>query len=382
MTDTSVTPARLYAGLEAGERPFLLDVRNRDEFARWRIEGPLPLELLNVPYFEFIEREKEAVARVRTGLAGRTEPVVAVCAKGDSSAFVVESLREHGIAATNLAGGMAAWGLGTVVRPLPASAGVRAWQVHRFGRGCLSYVVGGRGDAVVVDPHRAVDEYRTLLDTAKLTLRAVLDTHLHADHVSGARTLATVAGVPYLASARDFSEAAFGVEAVNDRERLLIGGVEVVPVVPLHTPGHTPGSTSFLVNDALLLTGDTVFVDGVGRPDLGGQTAEWARELYHTLRERLAVLGPDLTVLPAHASGPHEQRPDGTVAGRLGSALATSEALQVEEATFVRRAEAHAGGAPTAYATIRAINLGRATAGEDELVELELGKNECALARH
>jgi glyoxylase-like metal-dependent hydrolase (beta-lactamase superfamily II)/rhodanese-related sulfurtransferase len=382
MPQASVTPIGLHASLQNGERPMLLDVRNTDEFGRWRIEGPLPLDALNVPYFEFIEREDEAVGRVRTWLAGRGDPLVAVCAKGDSSAFVVECLREHGIAATNLAGGMGAWGLATAIQPLPAPDGVRVWQCQRFGRGCLSYVVEAGGSAVVIDPHRAIDEYHRLLDAERLTLRAVLDTHLHADHVSGARALASTAGVPYLASHRDFAEAAFPVEPVRDDERIRVGGIEVVPVVPLHTPGHTPGSTAFLVNDALLMTGDTVFVEGVGRPDLGGQTAAWARELYRTLRHRLAPLGPDLTVLPAHSSGPRERRSDGAVAGRLGSALATSEALQVEEAAFVHRTEAQTTAAPPAYATIRAINLGRTTVGEETLAELELGKNECALGRH
>ena len=382
MAETLTTPAALYARIEAGDGPPILDVRNRDEFARWRIEGPTPLDILNLPYFDFIEQETEALAQVQAWIGGRTGSLVAVCAKGDSSAFVAEVLRHHDVATTNLEGGMAAWGMATIAHPIPVSVGVRAWQILRFGRGCLSYVVAAGRDAVVVDPHRAVDDYRKVLDAEGLILRAVLDTHLHADHVSGAWALAAATGVPYLASAGDFAEAAFPVEPTPDDARVTIGGLSVLPLVSLHTPGHTPGSTSFLVNDALLLTGDTVFVEGVGRPDLGGRTAEWARELYRTLRDRLGGLAPDLSVFPAHSSGRHERRADGTVAGRLGTALQASQALRLNEGDFVRAAAEEAGGAPPAYATVRAINLGRATAGEEELVELELGKNECALSRH
>jgi glyoxylase-like metal-dependent hydrolase (beta-lactamase superfamily II)/rhodanese-related sulfurtransferase len=382
--EQSLTAPRLYGRLAAASPPPILDVRNADEFARWHVDGPRPLHVLNVPYFEFIEREDASVRRVSDWLAGRAGQFIVVCAKGDSSAFVADLLRGRGLAAVNLEGGMVAWGLATVFHPLSGSgpAGkVQAWQGLRFGRGCLSYVVAVDGDAVVVDPHRGVDDYRRFLDAERLRLRGVLETHLHADHVSGAPALARGAGVGCHVHAADFQGAAFPFEPVTDGIRLRLGGVDVLPVVPMHTPGHTPGSTTFLVNDRWLLTGDTVFVDGLGRPDLGGRTAEWARDLFRTLDRRLARLPADLTVLPAHSGGPQEVGPTGVVAARLGDAIAANVVLTRGEEAFVGEAEASAGTAPPQYGAIREINLRHPAVAEEELIELELGRNQCAMSR-
>ena len=166
-----------------------------------------------------------------------------------------------------------------------------------------------------------------------------------------------------------------------DGRAVRIGRLEVLPIVPLGTPGHTPGSTSLLVANAHLLTGDTLFVDDVGRPDLGGQAAAWARELHQTLHERLRPLGDAVVVLPAHAASLAGPGPDSAVAGTLGDLRRGNRAMQLGRDAFVHEAERAAGSAPPEYARIREINLGRETASEAELTELELGKNQCALSR-
>jgi glyoxylase-like metal-dependent hydrolase (beta-lactamase superfamily II) len=376
-----LAPADLYERLIGAAPPKILDVRNAEEFARWRVEGPHPVDLLHLPYFEFVEHEEAAVRRVTDWLGRRPGDLVVVCAEGGSSAYVAEILRGRGVPAANLAGGMVAWGLGIAAHPLPAGGDVRVWQVLRFGRGCLSYVVARREDAVVVDPHRGIDAYRALLQRERLRLRAVFDTHLHADHVSGGPALARDGGVPYRASPRDFEGATVRVEALVNGQPVRIGQLEVLPIVPIGTPGHTPGSTCLLVADALLLTGDTLFVDDVGRPDLGGQATAWARDLHRTLHERLAPLADSTAVLPAHVSALAAAGPDGTVTGTLGDLRRRNRALRLELEAFVREAERAAGSAPPEYARIREINLGRGTATAAELTELELGKNQCALSR-
>jgi glyoxylase-like metal-dependent hydrolase (beta-lactamase superfamily II) len=378
---TDVAAPDLYERLSGPAPPRILDVRNAEEFARWRVEGPHPGDVLNVPYFEFVEREEASVKKVTDWLGSRPTIPVVVCAEGGSSAYVAEILEGRGVGAANLAGGMVAWGLGTAVRPVVGSGPVRLWQVVRFGRGCLSYVVARGEDAIVVDPHKGLDAFRALLDQQRLRLRAVFDTHLHADHVSGGSVLSRDAGVGYHASRADFEGAAMPVEELVDGRAVRIGRLEVLPIVPLGTPGHTPGSTSLLVGDAHLLTGDTVFVDDVGRPDLGGQAAAWARELYHTLHERLRPLGDAVVVLPAHAASLATPGPDGAVAGTLGDLRRGNRAMQLSLDAFVHEAERAAGSAPPEYARIREINLGRETAAETELTALELGKNQCALSR-
>jgi glyoxylase-like metal-dependent hydrolase (beta-lactamase superfamily II) len=372
--------AELYRRLAGPAPPRILDVRNAAEFARWRVEGPQAVDLLNVPYFEFVEREEPSVRRVADWLGGRSGELVVVCAEGGSSAYVAEILKGRGLAAANLTGGMVAWGLGTAAHRVSADGAARVWQVLRFGRGCLSYVVARRDDAVVVDPHRGLDAYRALLEREGLRLRAVFDTHLHADHVSGGPALARDAGVAYHGSARDFAGSAVPVEALVEDRPVRVGELEVLPIVPIGTPGHTPGSTSLLVGGSLLLTGDTLFVDDVGRPDLGGQAAAWARDLHRTLHERLGPLGDSVAVLPAHASS-LAAGPDGSVSGTLGDLRRRNRAMRLDLDDFVREAEQAAGSAPPEYARIRAINLGRETADEAALTELELGRNQCALSR-
>lgn len=376
-----ITTAReLYQQIQARRPPLLLDVRNEDEFARWKVEGAHPVETLNLPYFAFVEDEPGSVAKVKDWLAGRAPELVVICAKGGSSEFVAEVLRGHSLSAQNLEGGMIAWGGQTVRSEIPSSP-VRVLQILRFGKGCLSYVLSAGSDAVIVDPHRHMDEYGALLHEHGLRLRAVIDTHLHADHVSGAPALAQSASVPCFGHRDDFEHASFSFEPITDRAPLRIGALDLAPVRFLHSPGHTPGSTSLLVNDKLLLTGDTLFVGGVGRPDLAGKAAEWGRELHRTLQERLRPLGDDVLVLPAHSAGPQEARADGTVAAPLGALRQRNPALRTDAATFVEEAVRSAGAAPEAYARIREANMGHWSASEDELAELEFGKNECAMAR-
>jgi glyoxylase-like metal-dependent hydrolase (beta-lactamase superfamily II) len=377
----NITPRALFENLGSAEPLLVLDVRNEEDSRRWPVEGPRAAETLSIPYFDFIEREDESIDRVRTWIAGRSRPVAVVCAKGGSSEYVAGILRDRGLDARNLEGGMGAWGSEVVWRPLPPSASVRVWQVNRFGKGCLSYVVAGSQDAIVVDPHRRVDEYRGLLEQQGLTLRGVFDTHLHADHVSGGPALAAAAGVPYYVNAADFEGAQVTHEVVEDGRKLDLAGVPVVPLCFRHAPGHTPGSTVLVAGESVLLTGDTLFVGSVGRPDLGGKAGEWGRDLFVTLHQRLAPLSDELSVLPAHSSGPGEMSPAGVVSARLGDLRHENPSMSLDEAEFLRRIEDGTGSAPSHYATLRRINLGVATASAEQLDELEIGRNECALSR-
>ena len=379
--DMDTTTAReLYAGMAGGAAPRILDVRNEEEFARWKIEGPHPVEALNVPYFAFLEAEDDSVAAVRRWLGGRPDPLIVVCAKGGSSELVAEILRAQGIDARNLAGGMAAWGAETVATPVQAGE-MRVWQIHRFGKGCLSYVIASESDAMVVDPHGAVEDYRGFLDERRLVLRAVFDTHLHADHVSGAPALASATGAVYHASREDFDGAAFSYEPIHDGVALRFGSAVLTPLLFLSAPGHTPGSTALRAGDGLLLTGDTLFVESVGRPDLAGKAAEWGRELHRTLHRRLAAIPDDALVLPAHSGGPGEAGNDGVIGRKLGALRRASPAMRADEETFLRQILEAARPAPDAYAVIREVNLGARVVDEEARVTMELGRNECALSR-
>ena len=172
--------------------------------------------------------------------------------------------------------------------------------------GCLSYLIGcsQAGRAIIVDPGRdRVSDYLRVTRKKGLAIAHVVETHVHADHISGNRDLvaATNASVHAHASAG----LTFAHEPVRDGDVLRVGNVEVRV---LHTPGHTPDSICLLVTDHdrgsepwFVLTGDTLFVGSVGRPDLGGDRA--AEDIYESLRAVLRPLDDGVEVYPAHGAG-------------------------------------------------------------------------------
>ncbi len=180
---------------------------------------------------------------------------------------------------------------------------------HQFYLNCLahaSYLIGSDGECAIVDPQRDVDQYIAEAERRGLTIRWILETHLHADFVSGHRELAarTGAGIVFGAAAN----AEFPHRAVNDGDVLHIGTLELRA---LSTPGHTPESISWLIVEdgapRKILTGDTLFIGDVGRPDLAGARGytpeQMAALLYDSLQTKILTLPDDVEVWPAHGAG-------------------------------------------------------------------------------
>ena len=179
-------------------------------------------------------------------------------------------------------------------------------QILNEEAGCLSYLIGctQAGHAVIVDPARdRVDEYVAMARRKGLTVSDILETHVHADHVSGNQALAAKTGARI--HIHPAANAAFPHDPVEHGRELRIGSVALQVI---HTPGHTPESIALLVTDLsrgtepwFVLTGDTLFVGDVGRPDFGGEQA--AASLYASLTERLLRLPDSVEVYPAHGAG-------------------------------------------------------------------------------
>jgi hydroxyacylglutathione hydrolase len=181
----------------------------------------------------------------------------------------------------------------------------------QFYLGCLaqaSYMIGSDGEAAVVDPRRDIEEYLAEARAQGLTIRHVVETHLHADFVSGHRELAEKTGAKIYFGAK--SGAAFAHEAVSEGDEIRMGPVTLRF---LETPGHTPESVSILVFDRAaspepqaVLTGDTLFIGDVGRPDLLGarmSAQELAGMLYDSLHGKLLALPDSVAVWPGHGAG-------------------------------------------------------------------------------
>ncbi|MNS46705.1 Beta-lactamase hydrolase-like protein [compost metagenome] len=372
-----LTPAELKARLDEGERLVVLDVRHADEYEAWKVEGKHAVPMVNIPYFDFIEDEDAAIATMPFTQA---DTIVVVCAKGGSSDFVATLLRDRGYRAVNMLEGMTGWGETYTVREVvPSSEHLTLLQFDRFGKGCLSYMIASGTEAIVVDPGRHIQQYEEEAARRGLTITHIVDTHLHADHISGAPQLAKETGAAYHLHEAD---AKFGTLTVQGEPGKIRLGSVVVDVLQEHTPGHTPGSTSLVVDGKYLVSGDTLFVKSVGRPDLGGHVDEWAHDLYWTLIDKIQSLPADTQVLPAHYASQDEVRPDGIVAGVLGEIRASNPALQTQdEGAFITFIKANMRPSPAIYGEIRKVNLGVVEACEDQRTALELGKNQCAASQ-
>lgn len=375
-TGDTVTPERLRERIESNERVGLLDVRAPDTAEEWRIDGD-SVEYQNVPYYELLDGVPDDV---RSDLPDG--PLVVVCAKGESSEMVAEQLADEGVEAVNLERGMRGWADLYEYTELDVDTSATIAQYHRPSSGCLSYLVVDGDEAVVVDPLLAfVDTYEQDARVLGAELVAAVDSHIHADHVSGVQELSSrgVAGLlPEPAVDR-------GVRFDPDREladgdSLTVGGTTIEI---LHTPGHTSGMTSLLVDGRVLLTGDGLFVDSVARPDLedgddGAPAA--ARQLYETLQELLR-LDDEILVAPAHASDCTPRRADGTYTARLGTVRERLGVLDADREAFVDRVLADMPPRPANYETIIETNLGREDTDRADALTMELGPNNCAASQ-
>ncbi len=375
----AITPDELAVRLDRGEHLQVLDIRSADRVKRGHISLGQALDfhtlqsskLLALPSLEDLGID-----------AGR--PVAVVCGHGNSSQRATSFLRAHGVEAYSVRGGMAAWETVYVARPLAATPSIdRAVQLDRVGKGALSYVLASGAAAVVVDPGRHVDRYDQLLTELGVRPVAVIDTHMHADYLSGARAAAARWSVPYHVHAADAVSPFDGTpgritySALKDGDRIAFGRAALRVT---HTPGHTLGSVTLLSDDGLALTGDFVFVQSVGRPDLGGQAKAWAQDLWRSLERARASWPRDVLILPAHYAAEVERRADRTVAARWDVITATNAALALRtEAEFLAWVESHKATPPEAYRTIKEANLGLVEVSEHDAEALETGPNVCAV---
>ncbi len=374
MSIFTYTAAELYAWLTTKSDIVVLDVRNKVDFARFKVESPYPFTVQNISYFDFMEIEDECVAKVI-----KNKPVRIVCAKEGSAKFVAEILDKHGIKDVGyLEGGIKSWGNLLVPVLLNPGETFQLYQFIRPGKASTSYGLQNEDELMLFDPSRNIDFYLEFARKNKCSLIKTFETHLQADYIAGSRILAEKTGADFLASDNDFTGA--NILYTHLQDGAYYNFSQPGPTIQcIFTPGHTPGSTSYIIDDRFMITGDTIFIQSIGRPDLGGQVEAWSDKLFQTL-QKVRTYKSDMIILPGHYMSWEEANDKLAFVATLAETMAYNNAIYAikDKPEFLRFIQSNMRKQPDEYAVIRRINANLEQVDDDKAEELDLGKNECA----
>lgn len=367
MDDKKISTQELQDILNKHENVFILDVRPAEQREEWQIAESAYIDA----YKKLNSGDNSVLDEVSIP---DNMPVVTVCAAGRTSLIATEALRAKGVKAYSLDGGMKAWNYAWNKAEINFPSGLKIIQVRRPAKGVLSYMIGSGNEALVVDAALDPDIYLQLANENGWVIKYVTDTHIHADFISRTKELASASAAQHILMNKAAVEYLF--VPVGDEEIIRIGNSNLQF---LHTPGHTLESMTIKVDDNALITGDTLFTDGVGRPDLKANQEEaisksW--QLHQTLKKLLSL--PDsLLVLPAHTS--KSIRFDDKIAGDTIAVIKDKlDLLKLTEEEFVKSTLSKIPPAPPNYLTITSLNKKGSYEGQ-QLADLEAGGNRCAI---
>jgi glyoxylase-like metal-dependent hydrolase (beta-lactamase superfamily II)/rhodanese-related sulfurtransferase len=376
----------------------LLDVREPDEFKEWNIEGSK-----NVPLSQITNSLNEMT---------KDKEIVTICPLGNKSGMVTFMLQRQGYNVKTLEEGLKGWSStfehSSHYYRIRNGQNVKVVQIRKIGKGCMSYIVSlentntttinnkinnnTENDVIVIDPVFPVNEYIRIANTefgngARIT--KVFDTHLHADHVSSARDLASKTDAQlYLSSYEDYSQE--GYQKQNKKQCIFLkeGDISTLEKINksiglkiIHTPGHTAGGLCFLIGERLLLTGDTLFVDSIGRPDLKDKAEEFASLLYDTLYNKIFNLQnkEDILVFPTHTNKIIDK--DEILSDNLANIQKKVEYLNLSKNNFIKKLSSLTMPTPPQFKAIIAMNKGeKEILSVQEIQELEMGPNRCSIS--
>lgn len=296
---------------------YLLDVRDSDEFSEYNIPGStnIPLsDLFNLENIPKIPHDKE---------------IITICPHGNMATVATFALARNGIKAHVLKDGLAGWS--QVLKSTGAEENPTVIQVEKIGKGCLSHVVISEKDAIVIDPLYPAEKYLGIVKEEGAKITHIIDTHQHADHVSAAKQLSDLTGSPMYESKLETWDRP--AHFLDDGQEIVFGNSKLRVI---HTPGHTPGSLSYVVDEKYVFTGDILFIESIGRPDLRDNAEEFAVQLYDSLHNKLLRLSPDTVVFPTH-HGASVTSVNGVFSTTIGKAK-EHDVLKLSKEEFVKQA--------------------------------------------
>jgi glyoxylase-like metal-dependent hydrolase (beta-lactamase superfamily II) len=352
-----MSPQELLAAVEAGEPLQVLDVRAAEYLARGRITWTASDTPGGAAFFNVTSSALALLGDPTEAGLDRTLPVAVVCAHGNASRGAALLLRSFGFEARSLRGGMAAWSVAHRRFDLEPPPGFHTLQVfERFANGRRTILLGAGDGALVVDPGRNLAPILESVRELGLSIRGVVDTHLHVDVYSGGFGLAEHAGCPYFLSADDAEGSRRASTAIPPEGTIACGAAWIGA---LSTPGHTAGSVTLVAGD-LFLTGDFLLCDGIGRVE--------------------SSHGPALAdSLRAAATWPAS----GRVVPSYGSAGLMERPLAALEELLRRGTEVAAGATPVPLdareQALRRANLGLETPDQATVLDLEVPSRDLRL---
>ena len=225
----------------------------------------------------------------------------------------------------------------------------------------------------MIDAALEPEVYLKITDDRGWKIKGVLETHIHADHLSRSRRLAEQSEAPLYLPEQD--RVSFSFTPLRDGEVLEVGAAKLEAI---HTPGHTMESTSYLLDEVALFTGDTLFTEAVGRPDLGADSedAQIRAKTLHNSLQRILTLPPETLILPGHTSEPVAFTGE-MIGSRLAEVRKRAEVLRLPEDAFIEKITAHLPPTPPNYHQVVELNeAGRLPEGDP--TDLEAGANRCA----
>jgi glyoxylase-like metal-dependent hydrolase (beta-lactamase superfamily II) len=328
----------------------------------------------------------------------KNKKIVTICPRGYRSTIAKYVLERYGYNVSSLEGGLKAWSFSfeyatNEYNNMNESFKVKLVQFRRIGKGCISYLLDSDGESIVIDPVYPVNDYIQKALEIGTKISKVVDTHQHADHISAAKDLAKkTSAIYYQSSYENYFDNIKGNRHIKDEDVIDVGKIKIKAI---YTPGHTNGSISFLVhgiidknnnnndnnkNSKLLFTGDTLFINGIGRPDLRDNAKEFASMLYDTLHNKLFSLSKDVLVFPAHFD--KDVQSQKIISSSLGEIEKKGIGfLKLDRQSFIDKISSMVIPMPSNFKEIIAINSGnKPSPTVDELFDLEIGPNRCNIS--
>ena len=357
---SSIQPDNLWKKIQ-GQDVFLLDVRDVDEFSDFQIP-----KSVNIPLKELFEIEN--ISKIP-----KDKEIITICPRGNMAMVATFALARNGIKSQVLQGGLAGWS--QVLNTTKAAENPMVIQVEKIGKGCLSHVVISEGEAIVIDPLFPVEKYTDITKQHDARITKIFDTHQHADHLSAAWKLSEITSAALYESNLEQWDRNKKAIFLDDKQEVLFGKSKLRVI---HTPGHTPGSLCYVVDDKYVFTGDILFVESIGRPDLRDNAEEFALSLFDSLHNKLLKLDPGTIVFPTH-HGQSVNPTNGIYSTTIDKAK-QHDILQLSKEEFVKQVVGMTVPRPMNYQKIIQINKGSIQLVATEIPDLELGPNRCSIA--